>query len=391
MGTGSRRRRSQREAAQERGRRDPLRARILRGRRPELILVLAALALRLVYLVQSADIPSFAMPLVDSEVYDRAARALAAGDGLGEPFFFQPFLYPFVLGLIYLFTNGSIVAAKLMQAVLGAATCGLVADLGARVADRRTGLVAGWITAVCGPLIFFESELLAAGWAAFFSVLLVRLLLAARDAPSPRRLLGLGVTAGLALITRPTFLPFVVVAGVWLAATLWRRHGPTPALRWFAAAVAGTALVVVPVAGAARAVTGEAHALPASGGLNLHLGNNPEPCATLTIRPGQQWHELVTAPMAAGAESLWQQDRYFTDTAEHDRRNWRLLSLNTKGLSKADATIELRQVLPVIYDGLREVAPQIQSIADEVAQLRPGEEFPVTGLGRIAQRGRFAA
>lgn len=311
MGTGRRRRRSQREVAREQGRRDPRLARMVRERRPELILIAFAVAVRLVYLVQSADIPSFAMPLVDSEVYDRAARALAAGDGLGEPFFFQPFLYPFVLGLIYLVTNGSVVAAKLVQAVLGAATCGLVAGLGERVADRRTGLVAGFITAIYGPLIFFESELLAAGWAAFFSVLLLLLFLAARDAPSARRLLGLGIAAGLALITRPTFLPFVGAAAIWLAAALWRRHGGGPAIRSLAVAVAGAMLVLVPVAAAALAVTGEAHVLPASGGLNLHLGNNAEPCETLTIRPGQEWHELVTAPMAAGAHSLWQQDRYF--------------------------------------------------------------------------------
>lgn len=295
----------------EQGRRgQPAPARGLGRFRPELILFAAALALRLLYLAQSVDIPSFEMPLVDSEVYDRAARALADGEGFGEAFFYQPFFYPFFLGLVYLLSGGSIVAAKLVQAVLGATTCALVAGLGGRLLDRRSGLLAGAITAAYGPLMFFEAELLAAGWAAFWSVVLVWLLVAAAESLSPRSLAVLGGAGGLAVITRPSFLPFLAAAAIWLAVVLWRRQREV-FVRRLAVVVAGAALVAIPVAGLCLATTGELHLLPASGGLNLYLGNNPEPCATLTIRPGQEWHELVTSPAAAGAEGLWGQDRFF--------------------------------------------------------------------------------
>lgn len=312
MGDGSRRR-GPRSRPSEKGRqRTPAPTGVLARFRPELILFAAALALRLLYLAQSADMPSFEMPLVDSEVYDRAARALAGGEGFSEAFFYQPFFYPFFLGLVYLLAGASVVAAKLVQAVLGATTCVLVAGLGTRLLDRRTGLVAGAITAVYGPLLFFEAELLAAGWAAFWSVLLVWLFVHAEDSPSPRRLGFLGMASGLAVLTRPTFAPFVAAAAVWLGIRLWRRHREL-VVGSLAAVVGGFALVIVPVAWLCLHTTGELHVFPASGGLNLHLGNNPDPCSTLTVRPGQEWHELVTAPTEAGAEGLWEQDRYFRD------------------------------------------------------------------------------
>ena len=285
-------------------------ARFIRTRRPELILFAVALGLRLLVLVELSDCPSFAMPLVDSEIYDRAARGLAEGRGLGEAFYFQPFLYPFSLGVVYALTGSSIIAAKVVQALVGAITCALVAFLGARLFDRTTGLLAGGLTAIYGPLLFFETELVATGWTAFWSVLLPLLLLVAERRPSRARLLVTGACCGLAVLTRPTFLPFVMAAIVWLGIRVGRRD-LRALLATIALIVVGFLSVAMPVAWSALTHTGEFRFLPASGGFNLFLGNNPDRCATLTIRPGQEWQEVVTSPRAAGAEGLWEEDRWF--------------------------------------------------------------------------------
>ena len=71
----------------------------------------------------------------------------------------------------------------MFQACLGAVTCGLTVLLGCRLFDRSTGLLAGLMTAFYGPLIFFESELLGSGWAAFWAVSLLLLLDRARATP----------------------------------------------------------------------------------------------------------------------------------------------------------------------------------------------------------------
>lgn len=284
----------------------------LRQHAPSIVVFAVALGIRLLYLAQASDSPSFLMPLVDSEIYDRAARGFAAGDGFGEAFFYQPFFYPFFLGLVYAVLGTSIVAAKVVQAMIGAATCALVCGLGSRLYDRRTGVVAGMMTAIYGPLVFFDGELLATGWAALWSVVLVWLFIAAAERQETRLLATVGCCSGLAVITRPTFLPFVVAATLWLLWTVARRERAAVG-RVVVPMVVGFALVTLPVAWLCYGTTGRFVFLPASGGLNLHIGNNPEPCETLTTRPGQDWRELVTEPARAGADGLWNTDRYFRD------------------------------------------------------------------------------
>jgi len=114
---------------------------------------------------------------------------------------------------------------KLIQAVLGAVTCVLTYRLGERLFDRRTGAVAGFAVALYGPLIFFEGELLAGGWAAFWSVTLVLLFLRAHAERTVRLCFWLGVCGALSVLTRPTFLPFFVTGCLWLLVVL-RRGSP---------------------------------------------------------------------------------------------------------------------------------------------------------------------
>lgn len=285
-------------------------ATIFESHRLELLLFALALGIRLIYLLQSADAPSFALPLVDSEIYDRAARDLMHGAGLTEAFFYQPFFYPLYLALVYTVTGSSILAAKLIQALLGALTVLCVASLARARFDRRTGLAAGLMTAFYGPLFFFEGELLAAGWAALWAVVVVGLFGAAAERRSLSLCAAAGLCGGLAVITRPTFLPFVAVTSLWVLWLLVRegRHSPS---RIFGAVVGGFLLVTLPVALLSLETSGKFSFVPASGGLNLHIGNNPDPCETLTIRPGQSWHELVTSPAREGVGGLWEEDRFF--------------------------------------------------------------------------------
>ncbi|MDH3745888.1 MAG: glycosyltransferase family 39 protein, partial [Acidobacteriota bacterium] len=258
---------------------------------------LLALAARLLYLYQSRDNPSFGAPIVDAGDYDLVARRLLEDRALDVRLFWQPFFYPWFLAAVYGLSAGSILAAKLAQAILGSLTCVLVFFLGRRLYDRTTGWVAAALTALYGPLIFFENELLATGWAAFWSVALLLLVLRAADIPRPLETFGLGAVAALAVLTRPSFLPFVVVAWLWLVARSVRTGERSASLvPLVAAPVAGFALIVAPVASITHSETGRAGFLPASGGLNAYIGNNPKPCDTLAIRPGRDWLELVSMP-----------------------------------------------------------------------------------------------
>jgi len=282
-----------------------------------LVFVLA-LSARGLYVYDSSNNPTFKSPVIDSLTYDQMARRAAETKTLDREFFWQQFFYPFYLTIVYILSNGSVLAAKIFQIILGSVTCVLTYRLGEKLFGRVRGFVAGCILALYGPLIFFEAELLAAGWATFWGAVLLILLLTAADTKSVGSCVTFGVCAGLAVLTRPNFIPFLLAACVWLGVTLSRAGGKR--LVYGAAAIlVGFCIATIPVAAENHKVTGRFSFLPGTGGLNLYLGNNPQFEAT-SIRPGSAWKELVTMPQRQ-AVAREKHGRFFVGkTLEYARR-----------------------------------------------------------------------
>jgi len=260
-----------------------------------------ALFVRFLYLYESSANPSFGYPIVDSGNYDSMARSLAMGEGIGEQFFWQPFSYPFFLSTVYLVSNSSIICAKVIQVLLGCVTCLLTYHLGKRVFGLSTGIIAAVITALYGPLIFFEAELLASGWAAFWSVVLILLFLKSSSKKSIWFFVLLGICGALSIITRPTFVPFFAAALVWLVIVFYRSGE-----RWrkiyakLGAILGGFLLISIPVAAQNFHVTGHFEILPFSGEVNFYVGNNPDYVETMIARPGWSWDEILELPEKNG-------------------------------------------------------------------------------------------
>jgi cytochrome c-type biogenesis protein CcmH/NrfG/4-amino-4-deoxy-L-arabinose transferase-like glycosyltransferase len=268
-----------------------------------------ALTIRLVYLYESSANPSFRTPIVDSKTYDEIARAFVKGQGLGYKFFWQPFFYPFFLSVVYFFSGCSIIAAKVIQVLLGALTCALTYRLGEKIFNRRIGIIAGLITVFYGPMFFYDSELLATGWASLLAVVIVLLFMKVREKDKGRYWFFLGLCGALGIITRPEFFLFFLAGCIWL----W-LHVPRglPLLPRFGAIFAGIALVTMPVGFAAMYATAKFSIISSSGGINLYIGNNPNYCQTLTIRPGEEWDKLVKLPSQYGmGDNVWDEDRFF--------------------------------------------------------------------------------
>jgi tetratricopeptide (TPR) repeat protein len=273
----------------------------------------AALLVRVIYLLESSDNPTFAIPIMDSADYDDLARALLDGHAPRTSLFWQPVFYPLFLTAVYACSGASILAAKLVQVLLGAATCLLTYRLGRRLFNPQAGLIAGLITALYGPLIFFETELLATGWAAFWCVALTLLLLKAAD---PRNLgiaLVLGLCGALSVLTRPTFLPAFIAGCIWWSVTHYRIDRAGRGLVGGLAVIAvGFLLITIPVSVLNQRLHGHFGFMPASGGINVYIGNNPDADATITYRPGRDWNELMALPAQAGVSGdVWEHQRYF--------------------------------------------------------------------------------
>jgi tetratricopeptide (TPR) repeat protein len=275
------------------------------------LLFLLALIVRLVYLWDSCDNPTFFLPIVDSITYHEIAKSLAQGGPITKEFFWQQFFYPVFLSIVYFFSNSSILCAKLIQILLGCFTAVLTWRLGQKIFGKTAAILAGFIVALYGPLVFFDAELLDTGWAAFWSVVLVLLFLNVAETKKLRHCLAFGFCAGLSVLTRPNFIPFLAAGGLWLIVIWLKGHlGTKRILLNLAAITAAFLLFTLPVASLNKHITGRFSFLPATGGLNFYKGNNPD-ITGVGIRPGLKWEKLAYLSYEAGMEDINSQQRFF--------------------------------------------------------------------------------
>lgn len=281
------------------------------------VVFLLAILVRGFYLYESSENPTFLVPIVDSFRYDTMARDLAAGGKITEEFFWQHLFYPLFLGGVYRLSGSSILFAKIIQMFLGGLTCVMVYLLGSRIFGQVAGVICGVIAALYMPLVFFEGELLAVGWAAFWAVALVLLFVLARQRHSVWVFFALGLCAALAISTRAVFVPFLVMSCLWLAVCFYRRRiHLLEYSKLTAAALAGFLLVSVPVGILSYRVLGRVTILPYSGGINFYIGNNPDYKASIAVRPGLGWRNLTELPLREGITDTGEYNKFFYDKAK---------------------------------------------------------------------------
>jgi 4-amino-4-deoxy-L-arabinose transferase-like glycosyltransferase len=270
-----------------------------------------AIVVRAIYFLTRVGTDSFQLPIVDSELFDRAARAFASGNATSlDDWFFHGVGYPCILGAIYTAFGSSVLAAKAVQLGFGAFTPVLTYLVAREIFDRRAGLVAGFIVALYAPLIFLEGELLDAGWTALLGIALLFCTL--KLLHSRRWLWGLvwGAVAAAAILVRATFLPYCLLALILLAVRArrdWDLHRSRPVL----VAAATLALLLCGVAYVALEQSGRFTVMPSSAGLNLYLGNNADQCRTLAMRPGLDWDLMERLPRGEGVVGIWAESDWF--------------------------------------------------------------------------------
>jgi len=265
--------------------------------RPWFALAIFAVALlvRLVHVWQIRRSPFFSLLMGDSRGYDEWARRIAAGEWLGHEVFYQAPLYPYMLGVIYAIAGRHLLLVRLVQALIGSASCALLALAAARLVSRRAGIAAGLMLALYAPAIFFDGLLQKSVLDVFFVCLALWLMSTTINAEpaepaEPKRSslrvqrvlrstsspwLWLGLTmAGLAL-TRENALVFIVVILAWIVVNAERRTPNVERLKRGALFLTGLAIVLVPVAARNAYVGGGFYITTAQLGPNFYIGNNP--------------------------------------------------------------------------------------------------------------------
>ncbi len=255
--------------------------------RSALLIAAVALAIRLLHIWQIHHAPFFSVLMGDSRGYDDWARQIAGGDWIGHDVFYQAPLYPYVLGVLYALAGHSLVAVRVVQALIGAGSCVLLGLAGRRLFSPRVGLVAGLALALYAPAIFFDALVQKSVLDVFFVCLALWLVAAIVDGRGRRRAwFALGLAMGGLSLTRENALVLVAVLIAWAllrAREAWRDRLVTSAV--FAA---GLAVILLPVAVRNQVVGGQFFITTSQFGPNLFIGNNPRADGTYAaLREGR--------------------------------------------------------------------------------------------------------
>lgn len=208
---------------------------------------------------------------LDPEYYFSSAVEIAKGYLLGDYGLYAggPF-YPYFLGAAVSLFGKKLLFLRIVQATVGVATNLMVARLGYKLFDKRTGLVAGIAYAFCGPLLFnelgFENEFLIS-----FFMSAALLIVVSRRAHTPLLFLS-GVLLGLASITRPNQLLACILflLGLYLLEKDFKAF-----IRKAAVMAFGIVLMIAPITIRNYFLFHEIIPVSISGGYVFYIGNNP--------------------------------------------------------------------------------------------------------------------
>ena len=194
--------------------------------------VLIAAVVRGVCLVQTLTSPLAGLYRADHGFYREWGLQIAAGQWSPGHVFEQGPLYAYLVGLFYAVCGRHDAGLLAVQLATGLISVWLVYRIGQQVFDEWTARIAAVVTALYGPLIYFEALLMKAWLTPVLCTLLAYGLLQVAAAGATRSwrktswLLGSAAVVGALCLIRENYvllLPVVVAVGVAGAVT-WRAR-----------------------------------------------------------------------------------------------------------------------------------------------------------------------
>ena len=238
-----------------------------------IFLFFSALTVRLIYLVEISDVVAFDILLGDAAGYDRWARSISAGDWLGNDVFYQSPLYPYFLGIIYFLFGRDLLLVRIIQAVMGAVSCVLMAGAGTAFFNKRVGILGGWLLGLYPAAIYFDGSIQKTSLGLFLTTLLLWLLGLIRRRSPNWAWVACGMAVGCLGLIRENSLVLFVLVLPWIFTlskeARWKKGFYRAGL--FAL---GVGMILLPVGLRNKMVGGDFTLTTAQFGPNFYIGNN---------------------------------------------------------------------------------------------------------------------
>jgi 4-amino-4-deoxy-L-arabinose transferase-like glycosyltransferase len=206
---------------------------------------------------------------------DRIARGLGYTSSDGVPTAYYPVGYPATLGALYALVGSKVLAAKILNAFLGAATVCVTYRLAVSLLGFRIALVSGLLLALFPSQVYYSGTLLSEPLFTF--LFMFGLLLATSggwraEGMTLRHALGLGILMGAAALVRGITMgiPVVMLIASRALFSSFRR-----ALACAAVVAAGIVLFVLPWSVRSSLALGTPVLISTNVGDDLCIGNQP--------------------------------------------------------------------------------------------------------------------
>ena len=226
------------------------------------------------YLAQLEGSPLLTVLMGDARVYDQWAVRIAGGEWMGTEIFYQTPLYPYFLGVVYAIAGHDPGVVRVIQALLGAGSCVLLALAGRRFFSERDGLIAAAILAIYPPAIFFDGLIQKSSLDLFLTTAILALLGEFQHRRRWTWLAGAAILTGMLVLNRENAFALFAVVAVWLLCG-FRDAAVRTRAAWIALFAVTGFLVLLPVGLRNRHVGGEFVLSTSQLGPNFYIGNNP--------------------------------------------------------------------------------------------------------------------
>ncbi len=180
------------------------------------LVLVVALALRLIYLNAAASMPTFGYLTFDLLHFHNLAVSIIQDGLIGHEAVFKAPFCSLALSQIYGFASNPIFQALVFQCILGSLSAVLIYLISTHFYSQRLSMTAGMIAALYGTLIYFDTELLPVSLTVFLILAAVYLLLRYELGHRIIFIAGAGVALALAGAATPETLILVPVAGWWI-------------------------------------------------------------------------------------------------------------------------------------------------------------------------------
>ena len=197
-----------------------------------------ASGLAMVFVVSKTSVASSGF---DPYYFGQMGKSIATGHGFagfGVLIQRRAPLYPAVIGAVYAVFGVHPQLFLVFQCFMFAGTCVLVFDIGRRLFNERTGVIAAFFCALNPMLLNYIAYLHLETLLTFLVTLVVWLMVRFYERPTVGNGALIGLAAGAATLTKAVVLPFPILFGLGVVLSLRaaRRRGDNKVIPWAALA-----------------------------------------------------------------------------------------------------------------------------------------------------------